>query len=198
MNKLFCLIGKSGSGKDTILKKLCNEYGFKQNIAYTTRPKRAKEINGINYHFITDEEMKKMISDGVMIEVNSYHTKEGIWSYGTHQNILNDLMKQNLICIKEPNGFKEIASRLGYMNVVPIIIYVDGKVRLNRCLNREDCNDSICYEICRRYVADDADFEDILKQDLYYVDNNGSLEDSISDIINYIKSGNYKYYKMEV
>ena len=49
-------MGKSSSGKDTIYEELLSreELGLKPFIMYTTRPIRAKETDGVQYHFVTE------------------------------------------------------------------------------------------------------------------------------------------------
>ena len=63
MIKILTIIGKSASGKDTILKELKNLVAevdifnkFNFVIKNTTRPKRDNEVDGVDYHFITDDE----------------------------------------------------------------------------------------------------------------------------------------------
>ena len=53
------MIGKSGSGKDTIYKEILKEADkhLVPLIPYTTRPRRADEIEGLNYHFVTEEQL---------------------------------------------------------------------------------------------------------------------------------------------
>ena len=53
MGKIFCIIGKSSSGKDTIYKKLlqCHQLDLKTIVPYTTRPIRVGEQEGVSlYH----------------------------------------------------------------------------------------------------------------------------------------------------
>ena len=68
MGKIFCLMGKSSTGKDTIYKELLQneELSLKRIVPYTTRPIRVGETEGVEYHF-TDEEgylPDDMSSDG--------------------------------------------------------------------------------------------------------------------------------------
>ena len=53
MSYIYCLIGKSGSGKDTVLEKLLSsrDIKIKKIVPYTTRPKRENEIEGVSYHY---------------------------------------------------------------------------------------------------------------------------------------------------
>ena len=69
MGKIFCIIGKSSSGKDTVFKilKEDKELDLKGVVLYTTRPKRDSEINGVEYYFIKEEQLRKYIELGKII-----------------------------------------------------------------------------------------------------------------------------------
>ena len=55
MGKIFYIIGKSATGKDTIYKKLLEKYPgtLKNVVLYTTRPRREGEIDGVTYNYVT-------------------------------------------------------------------------------------------------------------------------------------------------
>ena len=63
MGKIFCLIGKSASGKDTIASQIFSDCPhIKRMVSYTTRPIREKEEEGKEYHFVSNsffEEKKR-------------------------------------------------------------------------------------------------------------------------------------------
>ena len=60
-HKLFCIIGETSSGKDTLTKKLCDETGMKQIISYTTRQRRTDE--GDTHVFVDDSVYEQMRAD---------------------------------------------------------------------------------------------------------------------------------------
>ena len=74
MGKIFCLMGKSSCGKDTIYKKILSDASLplKTLIPYTTRPARDEETNGVEYYFLTDEEQKQLALQGKIIELRAY------------------------------------------------------------------------------------------------------------------------------
>lgn len=75
------LTGNIGAGKSTLLKRL-EDAGFERVIEYTTRPMREKEKNGVDYHFITDEEYDHMENAGEFMESQHVTTIYGVWKYG--------------------------------------------------------------------------------------------------------------------
>ena len=58
----ICLVGKSCSGKDTVARELV-KLGYEKILTYTTRPQRPSELDGVDYHFITENEFKDMIKN---------------------------------------------------------------------------------------------------------------------------------------
>lgn len=85
MGKIYYIMGKSSSGKDTIYKKLMDRMRgkLKTVTGYTTRPKREGETDGIEYFFVTDEKYREMCSQGIVIESRNYNTIYGVWTYFT-------------------------------------------------------------------------------------------------------------------
>ena len=85
MGRLYCLIGKSGSGKDTIFKHLLSdsELSLSPVVTYTTRPRRDNETDGVEYNFITDERLNDYKKSGKIIELRRYDTVKGAWYYCT-------------------------------------------------------------------------------------------------------------------
>ena len=152
--KIIALFGKSGAGKDTLQKYLIKKLpNSKEIISCTTRPKREYEKDGIDYHFLTDEQFANDIGNCNMLEATSFRG----WFYGTRIDSL-DKDKIN-IGVFNLEGIKCLLedSRL---EILPIHIIVPDKIRLIRSLNREKNPD--CKEICRRFLSDEKDFEEQL------------------------------------
>lgn len=160
------MIGKSGSGKDTIYKEILKEADkhLVPVIPYTTRPQRADEIEGLNYHFVTEEQLACFQQQGRVMECRQYHTVQGIWSYFTLQF---DLEKDSdYILITTLEGVDNIVRQYGAEIVHVVYLYIDDKERLLRCIQRESQQSGPNYaEVCRRFLADQQDFsEEKLKQ----------------------------------
>ena len=78
MGKLFIIMGKSATGKDTVLAELLERIGGLQEIVeYTTRPKRSKEQNGVDYHFVTEKKLEELQLEGKVIECRTFDTVHG-------------------------------------------------------------------------------------------------------------------------
>ena len=84
MSKIFYLMGKSASGKDTIYKKIKDQMPELRTIViYTTRPIREGEKDGVEYHFSDDKRLGDLRKAGKVIELREYNTVHGIWKYFT-------------------------------------------------------------------------------------------------------------------
>ena len=184
--KVFYIIGKSSSGKDTIYKRLLSETSLKPIVPYTTRPIREGEIEGVNYFFVSSvEEMK---SRGKIIESRSYNTKLGIWTYATVDDGQIDLSTHSYLTIGTISSYCKIKDYL--KDVLPIYIEVDDGIRLERALSRERLEKNPKYaEMCRRYLADEEDFskEKLKVLNLEKVFKNIDLNLCINEIKEYMK-----------
>ncbi len=71
---VLVLSGPSGAGKSSLIQKISGEIGdYYFSVSTTTRPKREGEIEGIDYHFVTEEEFKKDIQEDHFLEYAVVH-----------------------------------------------------------------------------------------------------------------------------
>lgn len=131
--KLIALIGKAGSGKDTIMKEILKWFGpcFHEIISCTTRTPRDYEIEGVNYHFLTLEDFTKKVANGEMLESTEFNG----WFYGTSLDALSE--DDINIGVFNPAGIRSIIKN---PNIDMRVFYIiaNDKTRLLRQLNRED------------------------------------------------------------
>lgn len=163
MGKIFYIIGKSSSGKDTIMAEVLKnpDLKLKELVQYTTRPIRANETDGAEYHFIDDAKEREFSKAGKIIEERVYQTMHGPWRYMLVDDGQADLEKGNYVTSGTVESYSKTRDYYGEEKVVPIYIYVETGERLQRALDRERNNDVPKYaELCRRFLADEADFSD--------------------------------------
>lgn len=161
MGKIYCIIGKSGTGKDTVLAELLkdNSLPAEKLVPYTTRPQREGEIEGVNYHYVTVEELGRMEQNGEVIERRTYHTVHGDWNYFTASVNIDE--SKNYIIITTQKALESFFKYFGDDRIHVIYLYLENKERLMRCINRESEQESPNYsEVCRRYLADEDDFDE--------------------------------------
>ena len=154
MYKIVALMGKAGAGKDTLLRECLALYPgqYHEIVSCTTRPPREGEVDGVNYHFLTSEEFAERLEDGRMIEATIFRD----WCYGTSfENLDEDKIN---IGVFNPTGV-DILKCIPDVDVLPIYIVADDKIRMLRQLKREENPD--VKEIIRRFSTDEEDFDEI-------------------------------------
>lgn len=163
MGKIFCLMGKSSSGKDSIFKRVKDTFQdeLAPIILYTTRPMRKNEVQGREYHFIDEEKLQQYEKEHKVIEQRVYHTIEGPWYYATIDDGQVDLVAHNYITIVTLEAYVNLRNYYGEDKIIPIYIDVENGLRLERALKRERQQNQPNYdEMCRRFLADNKDFSE--------------------------------------
>lgn len=190
MGKIVYIMGKSSTGKDTVFKELLKneKFNFKTIVSYTTRPVRAGEKEGVEYHFTDEEGFNKLKAAGKVIEDRAYNTVHGLWRYFTADDGQVDF-SNDYITIGTLESFVKVADYFGRDRIIPVMIELDDGVRLQRALNREKKQLQPKYEeMCRRFLADSEDFSkekvEAAKIETTFVNND--LSTCISEIESYI------------
>ena len=91
MKNIIVISAPSGAGKTT----LCNELQHRKphikfSVSCTTRPKRKHEVDGVNYHFLSDQEFTEKVQNNEFVEYENVHG----YYYGTLRNTLEDALAQ--------------------------------------------------------------------------------------------------------
>lgn len=162
MGKIYYMMGKSSSGKDTLYKEVLKALPkLKTLVLYTTRPIREGEQEGIEYHFVTNEELERFEKAGKIIEERTYDTVYGAWKYATIEDGQINLAAYDYLVIGTLESYAGMKKCYGAENLVPIYIEVEDGERLSRALSRERQQEQPKYEeMCRRFLADQKDFSE--------------------------------------
>lgn len=186
MGKIFYLMGKSASGKDSIYKELkVRMPELKTIVIYTTRPIREGEQDGVEYHFVTEDVLAQLQQDGKVIELRAYDTVHGIWKYFTADDGQFDA-PEDYLAIGTLESYGALIRYFGQEKVVPIYIEVEDGIRLQRALEREHMQKTPRYEeLCRRFLADAQDFstENLEKMGITCRFQNQNMEKCIDEIM---------------
>lgn len=160
MGKIFYLMGKSSSGKDTIYKIIRERFPELREITmYTTRPIRDGETEGEEYHFVNEAHLKDLEEAGKIIELRAYNTVHGVWKYFTVDDGQFDLEHEDYLMIGTLESYEKTREYFGREVLIPIYIEVEDGERLARALFRERQQKGPKYaELCRRFLADSEDF----------------------------------------
>ena len=191
MGKIYCVMGKSSSGKDTVYKKLKEQYKeFRLIVPYTTRPIREGEKDGVEYYFVDPEQFRAMKEDGKVIESRSYNTKCGIWTYFTADDGQIDLSAADYLLIGTLVSYQALREYFGEEAIVLVYLEVEDGLRLARALERERRQEKPKYaEMCRRFLADEEDFseENLIKSGITERFGNEDFTECLNKIQRYIE-----------
>ncbi|MDD6550895.1 MAG: guanylate kinase [Lachnospiraceae bacterium] len=198
MGKLYVIIGKSASGKDTLARKLLDykTLDLRPVVTYTTRPIRKGEKEGEDYHFCTLRQFWTMRENKKIIELRSYNTVYGEWNYFTVDDGQIDLDSHSNLTVGTLDSLKSFRKYFGYEKIVPIYVEVDDGERLQRALDREKQEKEPKYdELCRRFLADQQDFseENIRKARILYRYQNHDSDKTAEEIAAMIKGDQNGY-----
>lgn len=111
---LLILAGPAGVGKSTLCDRLVAEMpGFERVVTATTRPPRTNEINGRDYHFLTEAEFDTRLVAGDFLEWAWVHRK---YRYGTLKHaVLDRLPFTNLAANVDVQGVRSIRAAAAHL-----------------------------------------------------------------------------------
>ncbi len=161
MSRIFCIVGKSSTGKDTLYKKIVAkaDKNLVPLVPYTTRPMRIGEIDGVDYNFVTVEQLEKFEEEKLVIERRQYITTQGPWNYFTLKFDVDE--KKDYILINTLEGALSLIEHYGADLLHVVYLDVDDKIILLRYIERESKQEKPDYaEVCRRFIADKKDFSE--------------------------------------
>ncbi len=188
-NILVILSSPSGVGKTTLTKKIQQKYqSFKISVSHTTRTPRSNEVDGVDYHFVSQKKFKELIND------NKFYEYAKIFEnyYGTLKQEVDETIKSNDIIFDiDWQGTKQL-SKFKNLSLVKIYLITDNKEELKkRLVNR---NQNTREEIEKRFNSFDEDIKHW--NDYDYVIINKNLEvcfKQIENIINLHKSKKFTF-----
>lgn len=187
---MIILMGKSASGKDTVVRKLIEQKEYKRIITWTTRPMRPGEEDGVTYHYTSEDDFKKKIKEGFFVEWKSYETVNGTWYYGTALDDIMDARGDDYrVIILTKDGLEKMnsfCSHLVGINLLSVYLDVDTKVIKQRLLKRGDDKK----EAARRIKYDKKDFKGIENMVDVVIENNHR---DIQEVVNMIHKMHVTY-----
>jgi len=146
---LLVVAGPAGSGKTTLCERLVAEAPvFSKVVTATTRPPRASERNGVDYHFLTPEQFDAGVAAGKFLEWAWVHQK---YRYGTPaSSVLEPLsMGRSLainIDVQGVESFRRAAENepllARHMTTVFIEVTME-ELRHRMLLRGQDCEEEI-------------------------------------------------------
>ena len=154
------IVGPSASGKD-FLRRYLQKQGYKFQPSYTTRKPRNGELDGRDYHFISDKQFKEMSDAQLFIEAQRFGDKQ----YGTTKEQFYET-KERCVFIMSPAGLRTLSAPDRKRIYVIYLNPSDQSVRLQRMKERNMTE----REIQVRVQADKEQFQGFCMEDLYGID----------------------------
>ena len=185
-NKLFCVVGKSCSGKSTILHEVLSKIEIPVLLSCTTRPPRENEVQGVDYNFVTFSKFDEDYKNENVLEYDCFRidSLKQTWIYYTKKS---DLLLPNTSQIKivSPTGLAQLMSNKELRdNIVSIYIDADDKIRqkryLSRCISPDSMND--------RFTRDEKAFQHLFTDYIIINDENTSIHDASNQLIEIIEN----------
>ena len=178
-NIMVILSSPSGVGKTTLTKKIQQKYqSFKISVSHTTRSPRSNEVDGVDYHFVSERKFKELINNGKFYEYAKIFENY----YGTlKKNVDDTIIKNDIIFDIDWQGTKQL-SKFKNLNLIKIYLITTNKEELkNRLVKRNQNSES---EIEKRFKSFDEDIKHW--NDYDYIIINKNLEVCFRQIENII------------
>ncbi len=167
---MLVLLGESGVGKTTIEDILIKKFGFTRAISHTTRPKREQDIDGVNYFFISFEEMERLHQNGELVERVEY--------VGNVYGYVREQCLSDRVAVVIPDGLRQLVEKPN-LDVFSIYLKSSEDVRCNRMLGRGDSKESVEARLHNDRVV----FEGVSNVVNLIIDNTDKTIDEIVDLV---------------
>ena len=184
-NIMVVVSSPSGVGKTTLTKKIQQKYEtFKISVSHTTRSPRSNEIDGVDYHFITDKKFKELVKQKKFYEYAKIFDNY----YGTLKETVDTVIKNNDIIFDiDWQGNKQL-SKFKNLKLIKIFLITKNKEELRKRLVKR--NQNTLEEIEKRFNAFEKDIKYWIDYD--YVIINDNLDACFKQIENIISSNKKK------
>lgn len=178
---LFIITAASGAGKTSLVRALLEkESGIRISISHTTRRPRPSDVDGKDYHFVTDEQFIEMLEAGGFLESAQVHNAR----YGTSEKAVNEALSAGDDVILEIDWQGAAQVRKIYPEAVTIFILPPSLEILEaRLRNRGQDSDDV---IAKRLAAAREEMRHLVEFD--YVTINDKFEDALQDLIAIIQA----------
>ena len=175
MHTVFCIIGRTASGKSTIVNAVAKDFNLKILKSYTTRARRQNEIgDNCDHTFINADDVDKYRNDMV-----AYTERAGYCSFATKEQLMS-----SDIYIINPSGFSDLiesTKNIPDLRLVDIWIDCDSDKLIARSKSRSNSDNWK-----ENYDKEEAEFArsylNIDYNESWHVDNNRYISEAINDM----------------
>lgn len=181
--KLFIISGTTGAGKNTIVSEFLKntDLPFAKITTYTTRPPRPGEKQGVDYHFVTEEEFDDLIKQGVFLEWARVHNHK----YGSPKKDVAKALTQgkNVILIIDVQGALVVKKLMPEAVLIFITLENFSEIE-NRFLKRHGQKTP---ELKTRLESAKKELKEIKKYDYTIINYTDKLPEAVKELEKIIK-----------
>jgi len=182
---LFIISAPSGTGKTSLVRALLKtDVNLKLSISHTSRPSRSEEVDGRDYHFVSEEIFKQKLLHGEFLESAEVYGN----LYGTSQTWINETMAagQDILLEIDCQGAAQVRSV--YPQAIGIFILPPSTETLATRLNTRGQDESAVIE--KRLAASREEVGHVCEFD--YVIINNKLEEAVHDLTCIVRAEHLK------
>jgi len=120
LGRVFVIAGPTGVGKGTVVARLAQRHPeIVVSVSATTRPPRPREVSGVHYYFVDDDEFDRLVADGGLLEWATVH---GSARYGTPRRPVEEAVAAGKTVVLEIDmqGARQV--RQSYPDAVQIFL----------------------------------------------------------------------------
>jgi guanylate kinase len=153
-NIMVILSSPSGVGKTTLTKKIQQKYqSFKISVSHTTRLPRSNEVDGVDYHFVSNKKFEELIKNKKFYEYAKIYENY----YGTLKKNVDEAITTNDILFDiDWQGTKQL-SKSTNLKLIKIYLIANNKDELKKRLIKR--NQNSMKEVEKRFNSFDEDIK---------------------------------------
>ncbi len=187
-SNFIVIAGPAGAGKDTLRNTLIKNYPkrYLPILSSTTRPIRETEKNGVDYHFISVQEMKRELEKQEFLQVALVHNQQ---VSAMHVNEIKKLsagqVGLSILIVQTEKELRELKPNIQTIFLVPPSLEeLISRLQANRKLDES--------EVKRRLFAAKKELEIALQEDTYYCLETKTKEDTLQKAQEYLQGKDSK------
>jgi guanylate kinase len=184
VKNLILVIGRSGAGKDTLVRYAQGEFGAKSIPSYTDRPIRPTETDGVEHTFLTKEQFDDLLTKEHVFAYTQIG--ETGYRYCTTLEMLKGIASDTVFYVIDPAGYDFCEKYRDEFNMKVIYVCASSVLRESRANSRN--GDSTSW--LKRCADEDTEFTDFEKRMPWdaLVENDGDVEEAQKRFVTIVKS----------
>jgi guanylate kinase len=178
--KIIAVSSPSGGGKTSIVKRIIKDFPqIVFSVSVTTRPKRANEVDGVDYYFVSEKEFEEKIANGEFIEWERFYD----YYYGTVRSLVVDNISVGKSVLFEIDVKGALSLKKIYQDSILIFIDPPSFIELEKRLKQRKTENKA--DLQKR--IDRAKMELSFKIRFNYIFTNDDLEKAYKKVKSLIK-----------